>query len=504
MNQITHEDFGLFQIELLQVDFITFNLTKLSNLQISQLATYFTSLGFNCYLKKSETSQSRQKYSNKNHFQNKFELDIILDVPYQKDMMQIQFPGLSANQFYKLINQKSIQWENLTKFDIVLSRFDIVYERRTKSTDKISVKEFINSSFVEFQDLHPFKNLTAERNRKGLLFKIGHRKGRRHYRIYTGDQNNSLRFEAEIKGDLIKDFHDLLIASTFDQQDFEMRLSYQFFKYSFQLFRPSTHTSHLDWLMSRIRSLQFKNIFLLDHPIIHSHYLNQFDFNQLKEKQHLITLLRLLGFVRGLKYNTKELSSKYRQYCFPLGHFLKYTGKNSNQYQLNKLKDFFDLLSKNFVIESFSDTHYRMLVTIPDVSVSKSEQNIWNVEIWIAEDLFDYLHPFLFQDFFSKKLTKDQFQVLFELIKVYSSSDIRKEFHIQNFLDNYPSILSSQRKKKIKEYFIHYIQVLNQQQKLQDKFIDLDSSSNKILDIYDLNISHLNIAVFESIDIKFN
>ena len=140
------------------------------------------------------------------------------------------------------------------------------------------------------------------------------------------------------------------------------------------------------------------------------------------------------------------------------------------------------MLRKNFVIESFSDTHYRMLVTIPDVSVSKSEQNIWNVEIWIAEDLFDYLHPFLFQDFFSKKLTKDQFQVLFELIKVYNSSDIRKEFHIQNFLDNYPSILSSQRKKKIKEYFIHYIQVLNQQQKLQDKFIDLDSSYNKILD----------------------
>jgi len=41
MNQITHKDFGLFQTELLHVDFITFNLTKLSNSQISQLATYF-------------------------------------------------------------------------------------------------------------------------------------------------------------------------------------------------------------------------------------------------------------------------------------------------------------------------------------------------------------------------------------------------------------------------------------------------------------------------------
>jgi hypothetical protein len=39
-----------------------------------------------------------------------------------------------------------------------------------------------------------------------------------------------------MKGDLIKDFHDLLVASIFDQQDFESRLSYEFFKYSFQLF----------------------------------------------------------------------------------------------------------------------------------------------------------------------------------------------------------------------------------------------------------------------------
>lgn len=142
-----------------------------------------------------------------------------------------------------------------------------------------------------------------------------------------------------------------------------------------------------------------------------------------------------------------------------------------------------------------------MLVTIPEVFVTKSKQNIWNVEIWIAEELFDYLHPFLFQDFFSKKSTKDQFQVLFELIKVYSSSDIRKEFHIQHFLDNYPSILRGKQKKQMKEYFIDYLQVLNQQQKLQHKVIDL--SSNKILDIYDLNTSHLNIAVFESLDIKF-
>jgi hypothetical protein len=502
MNQITHKNFGFFQTEFIDVDFITFNLTKLSDLQIDILATYFQSLGFNCYLKKTETRKSRQAVFSGNHFKNKFELNFILTVPYQKDMIQIQFPGLSANQFYKLIKQKSIQWEKLTEFDVVLSRFDLVYERKNKNNDKISNQEFLNSSYLEFQTLHPYKNIVSERNQKGLLLKIGNRKGRRHYRIYTANYNNSLRFEAEMKGDLIKDFHDLLIASTFDQQDFETRLSYEFFKYSFQLFSLSINTSHIDWLMDRIRPFQFKNTFFLDDTMIHTHYLNQFDFNQLKKKKHLITLLQLLIYVRGLNYNTKQLNSTYRQFLFPLRHFLNYTSKTSNQYQLNKLKDFFELVRENFIIESFSDRHYRMLVTIPEVFITKSQQNIWNIEIWIAEELFDYLHPFLFPNLFKIKLTSHQFQVLFEVIKVYSSHDIRKEFYIKRFLDNYPSVLSTKQKKQIKEYFIYYLQILNQQQKLQDKVLDL--SSNKILNIHDLNISHLTIAIFENINIKFS
>ena len=44
MNQITHEDFELFQRERLQVDFITFNVRKLFDSQIKQLETYFKNL----------------------------------------------------------------------------------------------------------------------------------------------------------------------------------------------------------------------------------------------------------------------------------------------------------------------------------------------------------------------------------------------------------------------------------------------------------------------------
>jgi hypothetical protein len=134
------------------------------------------------------------------------------------------------------------------------------------------------------------------------------------------------------------------------------------------------------------------------------------------------------------------------------------------------------------------------------VLLTKSQQNIWNVDIWIAEELFDYLHPFIFADLFDKKLSSRQFQVLFEIIKTFSSHDIRKEFHINQFIKEFPATLSGKQKKEIKEHFIYYLQVLNQQGKLRDEVIDL--SSNKILKIQDLTIAHLHVVVFESINVK--
>lgn len=234
---------------------------------------------------------------------------------------------------------------------------------------------------------------------------------------------------------------------------------------------------------------------------IHSDYLNQIDYNQLKEKQYLITLLRLLAYVNKLKYTNKSLTSEFRRYTFPLRDFLNYNHLTPNSYQVKKLKTFFDLLKTNFVIQSFSNSYYRMLVTLPEVLVYKSEQNNLMVEIWIAEKLFNYLHPFLFSDIFQQKLNKHQFQVLFEIIRTYSSIHLRKEFNITQFLHNYPSVLSNQQKKQIQEYFIQYLKLLHQEGKLQDKILDL--SSNKILNINNLNSSYLQIAVFEKINIQF-
>ena len=483
-NKIYAEDFGSLEIESLKIDYLRFNLKSyLNDSEISNLAVYFRRLGFSSYKKERDNIKERTVIFNDKYF----EVTFVLRTPYYEGT-HLEFAGESANHLYSFIKNNKFNWNQLEQYGTFLRRIDTCYDRPQKSTDKVTNDTFLEATLKHLKRVFPNNNLEYRRNRSGELINVGHRTSAKYYRVY-------------LKGDLIKDLHDLLIASTFDQQDFETRLSYQFFKYSFQLFSLIIHTSHLDWLMNRIRPLQFKNTFISDISIIHSHYLNQMNLNQVKEKKHLITLLQLLVYVRGLKYNTQRLRAKYRQFRFPLHDFLKYTGKTRNQYQLNKFKDFFDLVRQNFVIESFSDTHYRMLVTIPDVYVSKSEQNIWNVEIWIAEELFDYLHPFLLTNIFQTKLTRDQFQVLFEVIQVYSSTDIRKEFHFSTFLDNYPSVINGKRKKKMKEYFIHYLQLLNQQHKLRDKVIDL--SSNKSFNIHDLNTSHLNIAVFESIDIKF-
>ena len=68
-------------------------------------------------------------------------------------------------------------------------------------------------------------------------------------------------------------------------------------------------------------------------------------------------------------------------------------------------------------------------------------------------------------------------------------------------MENYPSVLSNQHRKQIQKYFIQYLKVLHQEGKIQDKVLDL--SSNKVLQINDLNSSYSQIAVFETIKVQF-
>ena len=183
----------------------------------------------------------------------------------------------------------------------------------------------------------------------------------------------------------------------------------------------------------------------------------------LRHWANYIKLLQLLMFVRGLKYEEKSLSSKYRKFTFPLRDFLNYMGNSRpvNNYQVSKLKEFFNLLQTKFVLESFQSDCYRSLVSIPETKVYKSskDNNMWFAEVWIADELFEYLCPFLCRDYFKDNLKKHEFGILFEIWKVLNSPTSRKIFNIRKFLEAEQTLANGRRRKEIKEYFI---QIFNQ------------------------------------------
>ena len=343
-----------------------------------------------------------------------------------------------------------------------------------------------------------------------MVVKFGNRQSNRHYRVYT--KKNILRFEFELKDkDKLNYYHNLLQQSHLEE--LEKNLSYQFFKYSFQIFSNAQQPEHIDWLFHRVRPYQHRNSLSLQHTNIYSHYTRQCDFKQLQQKKDFIILLQLFMFVRSLKFEEKTLVSKYRQYKFPLRDFLKYIhpGRSIHHFQTIKVKEFFDTLRQNIVLEWFTDESYRMLVTIPEAKVykSKNKKNSWVVEVLIAKELFEYLCPFLYRDSFKEDLKKYQFAVLFEIIKVFSSNTTRKEFNIKQFLKSYGSNINGRQKKQIKDSFIRYLKEFQQEGKLQHQVVFplLNTTSNpkSTCHISQLTSQRLYepFVVFEIVNVNF-
>ena len=79
-----------------------------------------------------------------------------------------------------------------------------------------------------------------------------------------------------------------------------------------------------------------------------------------------------------------------------------------------------------------------------------------------VEELFYYNYPFFLPDFFQQKTTKDEFEVRFKFIKVFSFVSIEKEFFIKEFLNSYPSIISNQRITNIKRTFIRLVKTVQE------------------------------------------
>jgi hypothetical protein len=88
--------------------------------------------------------------------------------------------------------------------------------------DKTSAREFLQECQKNINQTN--KNTSLEKNRKGWILKIGNRRSNHYFRIY--ETKNSLKFEFEMKGKVLQNYHLLLAENRIEE--FEQNLSSQF------------------------------------------------------------------------------------------------------------------------------------------------------------------------------------------------------------------------------------------------------------------------------------
>lgn len=73
-------------------------------------------------------------------------------------------------------------------------------------------------------------------------------------------------------------------------------------------------------------------------------------------------------------------------------------------------------------------------MAIPPVKLEKCpKQKFWIKRICLGKELFYYNYPFLLPDFFKQKMKKDEFEVRFKFIQVFSSVSIEKKIYPRIF-----------------------------------------------------------------------
>jgi hypothetical protein len=502
-NKIYTEDIGSIETESLKIDYLRFNLKSyLHDSEIQNLAVYFRRLGFSSYKKERDNNKERTAIFNDKYS----EVTFVLRTPYYEGT-HLEFAGESANQLYFYIKSNKFNWNQLEQYGAFLRRIDTCYDRPQKSTDKVTKETFMEATIRHLKANFPNNNLEYKRNRSGELINVGHRTSDKYYRVYL--KGECLRFEFEHKHQKTLNLYDNFLKTKQFRQ-LEQRISYEFLKQTQHLFRYSQETEKVEWLAQRLRPFQTRNSLAASDTTINIHYIDQCPMKKL-QKHDLIMLFQLLAYLKLLDgYNTANLKSKFRQYQFPVREFLYFANPTTevNQYQLGKAIDFFNSLEHNLVFKFLADKDYRMLVAIPEAYATKV-QNQWIAEVWVADEIFNYLEPFLFMDYFKRnKMTVDEFSVLFQIIQKFSVTNLMKDFDIPRFLDSYPSKLNGTRKKKIKDLFLRYIKNLQQEGKIQEQVLfPLYSESNpkRLINISDLNAKHLvePFVIFEVLQVNF-
>ena len=331
-----------------------------------------------------------------------------------------------------------IQWD---LFDLaILSRFDLNYLRPLQLDEGYSVTQFLRTSQEEIR-----KKRISSLNQE--ILKIASRRSSRCARIYT--INNSLKFEIELRNNLIKDCNYLLVAGSFEE--LESKLVEEYISYFGKLL-PFQY-SYTDWLAEKLRPSRV-NLKRYSQLTLRSDYLQ---IESQTEPKKFIMFLKFLKFTTNLDYKTEIFDGDpYRVVIFRVKDFLDVSHSHYNSqdeyYKMQKTRDFLRDLQHNLFISCFTDNYFKSLVTIPKLELYKGKKSkCWLTRVLLLEELFDHQYPFIYPDLFeteSIKFNKDQYLVRFEVIRLFSSKSATKKFYLREFFQQHK--VSNQRIRNMK------------------------------------------------------
>jgi hypothetical protein len=263
------------------------------------------------------------------------------------------------------------------------------------------------------------KNISLEKNNRGLVLKIGNRRSNNYSRIYQ--TKNSLRFEHEMKGKVLQQYYLLLVENRLEE--FEQKLSFYFTLYFGKLL-PLQY-SYLDWLLIQLRPMRRQSC-------LQSAFKADYIQSEIKsDSRKFVMLIQFLNYAQYLDFEIEYLgSTAYRKVVFKLRDFLQFQDpsfKPTNRYLLTKIKEFFQQLQTGVYFTAFSDARFQSLVLVPKVQFEKCPtQKFLIAKVWLVEELFYYNYPFYLPNIFQQKLAKYELEVRFKLFQVFTSVSIEK------------------------------------------------------------------------------
>ena len=139
------------------------------------------------------------------------------------------------------------------------------------------------------------KNSSLEKNRKGWILKLGNRKSNNYFRIY--ETKNSLKFEHEMKGKVLQNYHLLLVENWLEE--FEQKLSLHFL-ISFEKLVPLNY-SYLDWLVLKLRPIQKQTLI---QSGLNSDYIKS---EILMDTRRFVMFLQFLTYAQHLDFEIESL-----------------------------------------------------------------------------------------------------------------------------------------------------------------------------------------------------